>query len=285
MCNYTISPATVDEIPTLLGRLNASEGWNLCPDAPAVWLSHDPGCYLVGRVNGTPIATINAFRYDDSYGFITCYWVAPEHRGKGYGLRLFQEAVSHLSGCNIGLFAVPDEVSAYEKSGFIAQADSAANYRGRAIHRPVSSRIVPYDAALFDAIAAYDRTVFPCARSSFLRQWLAVPNFVVRVCVEGGAVRGFALLCSGVDYPEIHPVFADNLEIALELVASLANEVPAGGDIGIVVQTGNPQAGAFFEGLAEYAFVPVISCRVMHTNGQPDVDAAKVWAPTSLDLG
>jgi GNAT superfamily N-acetyltransferase len=282
---YTVSAVALDEIPDLFRRMHASEHWNECPDGPAAWVAHDPGCFLVGRLNGVPIATINAFRYRDSYGFIGCYWVAPEHRKKGYGLRLFRAALARLDRCNVGLFAVPAEVRQYEKSGFICEDACVVIYRGSAVYRPVPSRIVAYDEKFFDVIATYDRAVFPSERASFLRRWLAIPSFVVRVCVENGAVKGFAALRSGLECPEISPCFADSIEIALELVASLANEVPAGGTIGIVVHTGNPQAEAFFAGLAQYGLAPVTSCPVMHTQGPPKFDGAKVWSPTSLDVG
>jgi GNAT superfamily N-acetyltransferase len=281
---YTISPASLAEIPPLLRQMTATEGWNLCTDAAAAWLAHDPDCFLVGRLNGETIATIIAIRYGESYGFLGCYWVCPAHRRRGFGIRIFRAAVARLSGRNIGLTAVAAEVPQYKKSGFAADANSDAVQRGRAVHRAVAARIVAYDAALFDAVAAYDRAVFPSARATILREWLGLPG-AARVCLEDGAVRGFAVLHSGVLAPEISPCFADSVEIALDLVASLANEVPVGEAFKITVATGNPAAKAFLGGLAEYELVAEDVCQRMHTRGQPDIDLGKIWCAMSMDSG
>jgi GNAT superfamily N-acetyltransferase len=285
--SYTISPASLEEIPSLLRAIHATEHWNLSLDVPAVWLSLDPGCFLTGRLCGSPIATLLAFRYPDAYGFLSCFWVSPAHRKQGYGLRLFRAGLARLAGCNIGLFAVPAEVPQYERSGFSLGGGCAVIQRGIAMQKDVPGRVIAYDEQLFDRVAAYDREVFPSQRTEFLRQWLAIPSSVVRVCVEDGVVKGFAALSQGINSPVIAPCFADNLQIAIELIQSLINHVTPGQPVGLVLHTANPLAEQLISALHDYAFDGnwSMGCRLMHTQQVPDVVRNKVWAPTSLDTG
>jgi ribosomal protein S18 acetylase RimI-like enzyme len=284
--SYSISPACLDEIPSLLRMISDSEGWSLCFEAPIAWLAVDPNCFFVGRLNGHPVSTICSIRYEESYGFLGCYWVSKDHRGKGLGLTIFKQAISHLDGCNIGLSAVLKQVQNYEKSGFV-RFSSDWIFRGLAVHLtvPNDQNIIEYDDSLFDSIVAYDRQVFPSKRSPWLKEWLKLPKSISRVYIENGEVRGYAQLHEGAFSPEIGPCYADSKEIAKELIMNLVNQVVEGKVIRIYLQEENPQAIEFVRELSQYQFEKEATMKRMYTKGPPKIEVGKVWCPSSVDIG
>ncbi|MDP1981954.1 MAG: GNAT family N-acetyltransferase, partial [Sulfuritalea sp.] len=84
----------------------AREGWNPgLHDAAPFWAA-DPGGYLIGLVDGEPVAVISAVRYGEHFGFIGFYIVKPGLRGKGHGLAIWQAAIRQLQGRTAGLDGV-----------------------------------------------------------------------------------------------------------------------------------------------------------------------------------
>src|SRR5438045_764066 len=75
------------------------------------------GTTVFGRLGG-PVAPISCVRYGDDFGFVGQYIVAPEHRGRGFGLRIWTAGLARLGGRNVGLDGVLDQVPNYDRSGF-----------------------------------------------------------------------------------------------------------------------------------------------------------------------
>jgi hypothetical protein len=192
--DLVISPASRSEALVLLRTVNEHEGWDPCLEAIDAWLAVDPEAFWIGRHNGTPVAYICAIRYD-GYGFIGCYWVAPDQRGHRFGIRMFRHGLARLDGCNVGLSAVHEQVNNYIKSGFIDLFEDLIYY-GHVAHLPVSdsARVFEYADSMLDAVAAYDRQTFPADRKELLRLMFKIEKTAVRVHIEDGTIRGYALL-------------------------------------------------------------------------------------------
>lgn len=142
-----------------------AEGWNpgLC-DADCFY-SADPNGFLVGLLDDEPVATISAVKYGDDFGFIGLYIVKPEHRGKGYGLQLWNAALERLKGRTIGLDGVVAQQENYRRSGFVlAHNNMRCESIGDGAVSP-NSAIVPLSTLPFETVEEYDRPFFPAGRA------------------------------------------------------------------------------------------------------------------------
>lgn len=102
---YLIRTMTAAEI-ALAVDWAAAEGWNPGHQDADCFYQGDRQGFFVGLLDGEPIATISAVKYNQEFGFIGFYIVKPEYRGQGYGWQIWQRALDYLQGCNIGLDGV-----------------------------------------------------------------------------------------------------------------------------------------------------------------------------------
>ncbi|KAF9149092.1 hypothetical protein BG015_009131 [Linnemannia schmuckeri] len=141
-------------------------GWNPGQKAAMsqVMLKTDPGAYFYGRLeqeqeqgqekNGRAmvvkekgrekvaleddrsiVSMISAIRFGDDQAWLGYYITEEQHRGKGYGLAIFNHALEHLGGPSrksIGLNAVMSQVPNYQKSGFTQSSWTNERRRGPA---------------------------------------------------------------------------------------------------------------------------------------------------------
>ncbi|KAI8337188.1 acyl-CoA N-acyltransferase [Chlamydoabsidia padenii] len=103
------------------------EGWNHSTDdeeVRQVFYPGDPDGFILGTIQDkggqeTVVGCILAIRHTNELAWIGCYIVGEEHRGKGYGTKIFNAAMDHLKKCRyIGLDAKVEKVAAYKRAGF-----------------------------------------------------------------------------------------------------------------------------------------------------------------------
>jgi GNAT superfamily N-acetyltransferase len=286
--DFTIIEASQDEVTAMLRLIAQSENWDLCLEAASAWLAADPHSFFIGRVKDEDVGYICGVRYEGNFGFIGCYWVYPQHRGKGFGLRMFRHALSHLEGCNIGLGAVLKQVNNYKKFGFVDYCSDFI-YSGSVVHLSVPDshaiHIIEYDESMLDAIATYDRQAFPAPRKAVLRELFRMQYSTTRVYIENGSVRGYAVLHAVHPSHEVGPCIADSKDIGRALVVSLGNLLPEGNELKFTTQGENPQAGDFIAEFTEYKWEKEVELRRMYTNGLPKIDVTKLWGPASFEAG
>lgn len=130
--NPVIRTMTRDDVDIAI-RLAAKEGWNPGLSDAECFYAADPEGFFIAELHGEPVGTISAVRYDDGFGFVGLYIVAPGARGKGYGMELWKHAMEHLAGCNIGLDAVTEQEKDVHAVRFqhILSVNSVSGGRGR----------------------------------------------------------------------------------------------------------------------------------------------------------
>ena len=96
----------------------AAEGWNPGLADAACFATVDPDGFLIGELDGAPVATISCVNYDASFAFLGFYIVREDLRGRGYGLRIWNAAIAHAGARVIGLDGVVAQQENYKKSGF-----------------------------------------------------------------------------------------------------------------------------------------------------------------------
>ena len=285
--SYTTRTATQDEL-NLMMAWAAQEGWNPGLHDAAAFYAADPQGYFLGLLDDEPMACMSAVAYDARFGFLGFYIVKPEYRNQGYGLRLWQHALSHLPTQNIGLDGVVAQQDNYRKSGF-QLAYRNIRYEGVGIgaptNMPVDARhapILPLSHVPFAQLLTYDAAVFPTTRAAFLREWLRHPDSLAVGYLSEGQLRGYGMIRPCRAGYKIGPLCADQPDIAAALLGRLRQW--ARPDQPVYLDT--PETNRAAVRLAESAMMkPIFETARMYSRETPAMDLRKIYGVTTFELG
>ncbi|MEU7725770.1 GNAT family N-acetyltransferase [Streptomyces sp. NPDC040724] len=300
MTGFEITGASAADMELMRGWAD-EEGWNPGDSDRFAFAVADPEGFLVGRLDGEPVACISAVRYGAGFGFIGLYIARPAFRGQGYGIRLWHAGMERLDGRLVGLDGVVAQQGNYRKSGFLpawnnvryegvpegydggdGESDGGAeNETGNGNGTGAGVAIVDAASLPFGLLAAYDRRFFPEPRPAFLSAWTALPGRTALAAVRDGRIEGLGVIrpCSAAH--RIGPLYAADPAVAAALLRRLARHAPAG-VVSVDVPDANPQAAALLAGLG---LVPVFETARMYTGPAPDLALAELFGVTSLELG
>ncbi|MER5886621.1 GNAT family N-acetyltransferase [Streptomyces sp. NPDC001941] len=259
------------------------EGWNPGESDVRAFAVADPRGFFVGRLDGESVGCVSAIRYGASFGFLGFYLVRPEHRGKGYGIRLWRRAMEHLEGRLVGLDGVVEQQDNYRRSGF-RRAWNNVRFEGVPTAGPAvvdGVDVVDAGSLPFEEVAAYDRRFFPEDRDAFLAAWTGLPGRPALAALRDGRVVGLGVirLCSGAS--RIGPLYAEDPATAALLVRALAARAP-GTPVAFDAPDANPAAPELAGALG---LKPVFEAARMYTGPAPQVELAGIFGVTSLELG
>jgi hypothetical protein len=82
MSDLTIRTLRSEEISLAIDWA-AGEGWNPGLGDAACFAAADPHGFLVGELDGQPVATISCVDYGDGFSFLGLYIVRKDLRGRG----------------------------------------------------------------------------------------------------------------------------------------------------------------------------------------------------------
>ena len=108
----------------LLTRYGVPEDRHETDDLASDHLAPPHGVFLVGWLDGDPVACGGVRRHDDTTGEIKRMYVAPEHRGRGYSravLRALEERAAMLRYTRVVLETgtkQPEAIALYESEGY-----------------------------------------------------------------------------------------------------------------------------------------------------------------------
>lgn len=272
---------TRDDVATAI-EWAAAEGWNPGLHDAACFRAADPGGFLAGVLDDRVIATLSVVRYGASYGFLGLYIVERPHRGKGFGMKLWNAGLDHLGGRTVGLDGVLAQQANYRRSGF-RFAHRNVRYAGRASGGGGDdSRIVPLSAVPLATLAAYDAAIFGVDRTDFLRAWVSQPDATAIGSANGGRLDGYAVMRRARAGFKVGPLFADDPEIARALFARLAKEAPPGATLYLDVAEPNRDAVA----LAERCGMSIVfETARMYAGPAMDLPIDRVFGVTTFELG
>jgi GNAT superfamily N-acetyltransferase len=280
--NCTVRIMRLDEVELAIDWA-AREGWNPGLHDAQCFHAADPEGFLVAEVNGEPVGCISGVSYAGRFGFIGLYIVAPAWRGRGIGLRLWNKAMSRLSGQVVGLDGVPSQQESYSRSGF-ALAWRNVRFAGVAQAPKVAAarRVVPLSEVDFAALCLKDRSVFPAPRDAFLRAWCSMPDSTGLAWLENGEIGGWGVIRRCRDGHKIGPLVADKPAIATALYESLCGTVPAGDAVYLDVPMPNERAVAMAKA---YGMSSVFETARMYAGTAPECNLNVVYGITSFELG
>ncbi len=173
---FVIRNMTSDEL-VLAVKWAEIEGWNPGLNDAEIFYQADPNGFFVGELDAEVVAVGSAVNYDEEFAFCGLYIVAPQHRGKGYGLALTKHRLAYCGERNVGIDGVLENVEIYQRIGYVAF------YQNFRYQKTATFNTQPIDAISvlekgasaeeLDALYAYDRQCFPATRPAFLTAWMA----------------------------------------------------------------------------------------------------------------
>jgi hypothetical protein len=262
-----------------------AEGWNPGLHDAETFVTADPDGFLVGELDGEPIATVSGVRYSDAFAFLGCYVVAAPYRGQGYGMAVHEGARARLEGCVQGGDGVLENVPVYGQIGRVLAYRNARFEGVRGSGMAGEDPTVDATALPVDLIEAVDRPCFPAPRRAFLEAWLAQPDAFARALPPGDDATqlvGYGVIRRCVRGWKVGPLFADNASAAETILDALLARIP-GGDPWVL---DIPEPNAAARGLvARRGMSQVFATARMYTGPAPAIDLDRVFGVTTFELG
>ena len=258
----------------------AAEGWNPGLNDAACFATVDPKGFFIAEINGEPVATVSCVNYDDKFAFLGFYIARADLRGRGYGLQIWNAAITHAASRVIGLDGVVAQQDNYRKSGFkLAYAN--VRYGGTIGTMQPPRGVVPLGDIPPVMVEADDATVFPAARSAFLRAWIGAPGHVGRALLRDSALAAWGVIRPCRKGFKIGPLVADDRAAAEAMLAALIAGV-GGGEIFLDVPAINPDAVALAKDLR---LAPAFETARMYTGAIPSLRLDRVFGVTTFEVG
>ncbi len=144
-------------------RLAAKEGWNPGLSDAECFYAADPEGFFIAERTANPWERFPLFVMTKGSGSWGCTSL-PGLTRQGYGTALWNHAMQHLEGCNIGLDAVTEQEKTYMKSGF-GTAYHSTRFEGTGGGK-CPDDVIRLEEVDFAKVAEYDRQCFPVRGSS-----------------------------------------------------------------------------------------------------------------------
>jgi GNAT superfamily N-acetyltransferase len=282
-----IRPMSRDELDVVLDWAD-QEGWNPgLSDADVFWRIDRSGLWAID-VDGILVGSGATIAHGSTHVVIGLVHVRPEHRRQGIATRTFpwlvDGALSRMPPGTTVSLDVPDHLhDLAERFGFhpvrrIARMVGRAIETRRGAH---SGELRALASVPVDAVVDYDAAHVGALRRDLLETWIhPVGGFSLGV-YEGQRLRGMAVMRPARRGYRIGPLFADDPDIAEELMGALSRMV-LGHTISMDVPTDNPQALALAarHGLTETS--SVVHLELGDVRPSPE---GSVYAITSIEIG
>jgi len=272
----------------------AREGWNPGLNDAHCFYAADSDGFLVAEVAGEAVGCISAVKYGSDFGFLGLYIVLPEHRGKGYGIALWNEAMGRLDQRNLGLDGVVAQQGNYKKSGFNlvhrnVRYELKSENRASAISTLESElkpktkiKIGPLSEVAFGAVSSYDMEYFHAERREFLECWINQPGAISLGAIEDGHLIGYGVIRPCLTGSKIGPLFAETDESAKAILVELLKETPPEGPIYLDVPEPNKSG---IQLAKKCGMNPVFETARMYTRKDPQLPLSQIYGITSFELG
>ena len=277
--SLSIATADLAGVETML-EWAAAEGWNPGLRDAEAFRAADPDGFLLGSLDGEPIAAISLVNYDSRFAFLGLYIVRPEFRGRGHGMSMWRAALARAGSRNIGLDGVVEQQANYARSGFRLVRRNV-RYSGQGGEPSGPDGLVSISDVPMEAVVRYDAGIFPADRSSFLKTWLRMPGARGLAAVRDGTVTGYAIARPCRTGFKIGPLFADDEATAERLLGGLVSAI---GDQPFFLDIPEPNdaAGRLVE---RFGMSPVFETARMYTGEPPAEPVDRIFGVTTFELG
>lgn len=274
-----IAPMTPDHLRIAVDWA-AAEGWNPGLDDVEAFHRVDPDGFLMGWFGDSPVSAISVVRHSDEFGFLGFYLCHPSHRGKGYGVAIWQVGMAHLGTRTVGLDGVPAQQANYRKSGF-AHAHETVRHAG-----DVTGKAHPdvRDAQVSDlqGMLAVDRAISATDRSAYLLAWWEqTPTRRTMIRAGGDGIDTIGTIRACREGHKIGPLFAPDADRARDMIHALADAADAR-HVMLDVPAPNVAGTALARALG---LEPIFACARMYRGDALTRDIDRIFGETTFELG
>jgi GNAT superfamily N-acetyltransferase len=278
---YSIRKAARPEVDLMISWAN-SEGWNPGIHDAETFYRTDANGFLVGVLDGKPVASISAVAYNASFGFLGFYIVRPPFRGQGLGTEIWNAGMKYLEGRNIGLDSVSEQQKLYESKGFWPCYKSV-RYQGVGTGQERKAEGIKYLSEVpMEDLLAYDDQYFPVKRHLFTKSWIRQPGSIAIGAVNDGKLEGYGVLRQCHQGYKIGPLFADDKDVAESLFCALCGHAPQGAPVFLDTPEQNSAA---LDLAKRHHMYPVFETVRMYTKEDPGLPMEGIFGVTSFELG
>jgi len=246
--------------------------------------------FIGGYLNDELVATISAVRYNQHFGFIGFYIVAPTHRGKGNGLQVWNAGVERLADLPcVGLDGVLVQTDNYQKSGFkfahknCRYEGNPEQFRAKASGKlDQGEHLKPLAAVGVDTLVSFDERYFPTRRETFLNAWATQTDHHGFAIMRGHEICAYGIIRSCSMGYKIGPLFAQTPVQACSLVLALCSNL----DPQTPVYLDPPASNAVAINLAQsLGMRMVFETARMYKGATPSLPIENIYGITSFELG
>lgn len=276
---FEIKTMSLVDLETTLGWA-ANEGWNPGLDDAKAFLKADPHGFLMGWLDGKPVAAISVVKHSKTYGFLGLYLCHPDYRGHGYGWALWQAGLRYLGDRTIGLDGVLAQQDNYRKSGF-EPAYSTTRFSG-AILGASHQKFVMATTEMLPAIANYSAIITGAESPNYCNAWHTnTPERQTLIGLAGDKISSLGTIRACQEGHKIGPLYAKDRNDAEPLLKALVARMSAS-SISVDAPDTNAEAQ---EILAALGMKPVFSTARMYNGTFPKQAVASLFGSATLELG
>jgi GNAT superfamily N-acetyltransferase len=280
MMNLFVRNLQYHEMPYLID-LAAKEGWNPGLSDADFFFKIDPNAHLAIFEDKQPVGFITAVNFNN-FGFLGFHIVKPEFRNRGIGTHLLKTALQKLGEINLGLNCFPHQEKYYEKFGF-KSAHKIFTFKGitDGTISQTENIVCPFFYP-FKYIETYDNKCFPSSRSTFLSYYLNQPKSLLTAKLDNERFSGIGLFRPCLDGHKISPLYADNIQIAEELLLNLTGCLPKGTTYYLDICEKNEDALLL---AGKYKLEKINEAIRMYNSTIPEISLQNIYSFASFELG
>lgn len=276
--SLTITTADAGQVATIVDWA-ADEGWNPGLSDAQAFHTADPGGFLLGSIDGAPVAAISLVRYGAGFAFLGLYIVRPAWRGRGHGMSVWRAAIERAGARRIGLDGVVEHQADYRRSGFVL---ARRNIRFGGVGGGIRPKgLVPLKTLDRKSVVDYDAAVFPARRRRFLDAWIAMPGVHGLVAVSDSTIRGYGVARPCRDGVKVGPLFAEDEDTAEAIFSGLSAWATGRS---IFLDVPEPHEAAL-RLAGRHGLSPVFETARMYAGTAPDEPVHKIYGVTTFELG
>lgn len=225
-----IEKLTLDSVPAAM-QLSTQAGWNQCRADWELLLALAPDHCFAGWIGDDLVATTTVVTYGGDVSWIGMVLVSEEHRGQGYGSRIFQtalEATLESGQSAIGLDATPFGQGLYSKNDFVEIAP-ITRWCGTLQPTTTTDDVTELESTDSDLACSFDRRAVGVNRGDLLRQLLERADCTC-LALENSSrdgrgesnLSGYAVLRPGRQHWQLGPIVSETETAYAQLVSRAA---------------------------------------------------------------
>jgi len=254
------------------------EGWNHSPEDLECFYQIDRAGLMGAYIDNQLIGSLYAANFDNHFTSLGFFVIDKNYRHQHIGFDLFESIQDQIAHRQIVFHSPSQLIHVYESLGFHfshwVEKLSISPPGLSDIHHLSSWHDID-----FQSLLAYDRRHFPANRQAFLLAWLKRPGSQGFGYLQNGKILGFGVISPNQQGFTIGPLFAENEDICLALIAKLCHQHQGP----FILFSPNHEAPQTWRKQVKAESIAKIACLYRYSLGHCEFQ--HIFGLTSIELG